>query len=319
MKNSEIKSFLELDDAHLLERLEAEIEKLWKENVSEIDFVRQLNPSQRVVYLLFVFEGEIGNGGLSQFFFNRGIEIAMLVPEAYREAGLIDHEQFVQKVLHLVQPHVADFARESQVCWQDYLNAKAALDLNEYDEEFSRITSAGTTRKLNQYLRAHLADILSVSGDLVPAQKLSVVDKPKLKKIKNMVCGGRGNWSECDGRLSSIEFYFNNVTDVNHPKRKGIVLEIKSDYDAGRHYVQFLYDILRSLKLVWRKDASTESDSLLARNFAGGSMDELASGYYLSLVEFGRTCCKEKVAPYMVASDAMGLTVEYLNGAKIHC
>lgn len=64
-----------------------ELPKLCTTELSDTEFFNKLTRGQKVFYSIFVFEGEVGNGGIYQFFYN-DFKLAIAVYESIEELKL---------------------------------------------------------------------------------------------------------------------------------------------------------------------------------------------------------------------------------------
>lgn len=116
-----------------------------------------LSRPEHQVTMVLIYLGEVGNGGHTQFFSNRGGEIATRVRAALREIGLVDLEVFLESAVAVfpdgeVPADRGEVDRLFEVWDEDRLAR--------FDELDRRVSQGDPYPRLLAYLREHERDVL---------------------------------------------------------------------------------------------------------------------------------------------------------------
>ena len=92
----------------------------------------------RALFVVLMFDMEIQNGGLAQFFWNCGASYARLLPDALRTTGLADVADLYDGFLrdHALTPDIIASFRERDPEWGDYYEW---YDYNAFDDPYMKI------------------------------------------------------------------------------------------------------------------------------------------------------------------------------------
>lgn len=132
------------------------------------DYFNQLNTSQRIYAVLLQMDGQINNGGVYQFLWNRP-EMIYAAAEALHELGIEPLDEHFSAVLKELESNSADFARDKRV-WNDpaisheqkwtvfqegrrYIPTGDRIEAYFYTDEFAQYFHG----KVMDYLREHRA------------------------------------------------------------------------------------------------------------------------------------------------------------------
>jgi len=116
-----------------------------------------LSRPEHQVTMVLIYVGEVGNGGHTQFFSNRGGEIAMRVRAALREIGLVDLEVILENAFDVfpdgeVPVDRAEVDRLLESWDEDRLDC--------FDDLDRRVWRLDPYPRLIAYLREHERDVL---------------------------------------------------------------------------------------------------------------------------------------------------------------
>lgn len=122
-------------------------------------------PEQHVTMVL-IYDGEVGNGGHTQFFSNRGGDIVMRVRAALREIGLAEHEAILERAVAIFPGGEvpADRAAVDRL-----LSALTEDRLALFDPLDRQIWSLHPDARLLAYMREHESDLLRPERGLAVA------------------------------------------------------------------------------------------------------------------------------------------------------
>jgi hypothetical protein len=116
-----------------------------------------LSRPEHQVSMVLIYVGEVGNGGHTQFFSNRGGDIVTRVRAALRDIGLVELDVFLEDAVAVfpegdVPSDCAEVDRLLEVCGEDRL-----AELERLDRDVSRIDPYP---RLIAYLRENERDVL---------------------------------------------------------------------------------------------------------------------------------------------------------------
>jgi hypothetical protein len=129
----------------------------WGVRVRPTDRWLGLSQPEHQVSMVLIYVGEVGNGGHTQFFSNRGGEIAARVRAALREIGLVDLDSILGSACALFPSgHVPADRKEV-----DRLLASSGTGpLAELDQLDRKLWKLNVYPRLLAYLREHESDVL---------------------------------------------------------------------------------------------------------------------------------------------------------------
>lgn len=127
--------------------------KIAGEEMPNQDFFNKLNRPQKVFYCMLVFNGDVDNGGVNQFFFNKP-EFAFAVLETFEELKLPKLKNDYEKCLNELMGNADSYGKRKQIfndenkSWEKrwkaftdgYAEIKSAEKLEDYyyDKEFKK-------------------------------------------------------------------------------------------------------------------------------------------------------------------------------------
>lgn len=76
-----------------------------RSDADAVDFVRSLSPGLRMVWGLFMLEGEVNNGGFTQFFWNSSRHYVPVVREGCTLIGAHEHLGLLEEALAVHEEH----------------------------------------------------------------------------------------------------------------------------------------------------------------------------------------------------------------------
>jgi hypothetical protein len=159
------------------------IEKEYPRGYEDINLVRELTPGQRLLIVLGVFDGQVKNGGITQFFWNFP-EFAFEARDALETLGetevLANYDKALEAWLG-AKDRCAELRREWMTAtgdaprWEAFRKSNEALDLSWFDDayldqwgddargDWVRLRPGladRLLRRLAEYVRAHPAEFI---------------------------------------------------------------------------------------------------------------------------------------------------------------
>lgn len=65
----------------------------------QVEFVRSLSPGMRMVWGVFMVDGEVNNGGFNQFFWNSAHRYVNEASEGFRRIGAFEHARLLDEAV----------------------------------------------------------------------------------------------------------------------------------------------------------------------------------------------------------------------------
>ena len=125
-KNLHGEKLLKLSDDQLFEAVYFYNLDLVESYPSENDALSQISPERRVVYILSIFDMELQNGGLCQFFVNSSRNLAPYIDECLKTVGAEEHRKLL-----------AEFVADNQIDLNE-LDSFIIFDVEEYAAQTKR-------------------------------------------------------------------------------------------------------------------------------------------------------------------------------------
>lgn len=146
-----------LPDDVLLETVWERVEKRLADYEEPEERLRALNEPQRVVWVLWMLDMEVNNGGLCQFFVNSSRAAASWVSDCMALVGADEHRQLYDDFVARNQLDLTDLSSFDVRRVSDYKKQCQRLPFDEYDEHFYRLEPL--EMYLKPYIRAHLEEL----------------------------------------------------------------------------------------------------------------------------------------------------------------
>lgn len=128
----------------------------------EFKIVTSWNKSRQAIYLIWVLEGEVNNGGFNQFYFNSSGNFSELIPDAFK---LIGANRFSDLVTRANTTYKLEY--EKITAYQDgtlegFSKSYENNPLDVYDDEFYELYKEENLNDLQiKYIRLHKSDFFN--------------------------------------------------------------------------------------------------------------------------------------------------------------
>lgn len=96
----------------------------------------QFSGPRRIVYILSMFDMEIQNGGLCQFFVNSSIAVAPYVSDALAAVGATEHRALFEQFLTSNSIDVSDLASFRVISTKGYIKQTNRFDYDAFDDRY---------------------------------------------------------------------------------------------------------------------------------------------------------------------------------------
>lgn len=153
MPASELSSLLDADlFSAALARTEGKVDQF----EALTDGVNSLQHTQRVFYVTSLYETEVTNGGLCQFFANQSREFAPQIADYLDEISAADHKALFERFVQENKIDVNDLSSFITENVNDYLLQEARYPFDDFSNAYFKLKPIADL--LPQYVRAHLSD-----------------------------------------------------------------------------------------------------------------------------------------------------------------
>ncbi len=128
------------------------------EEQSEMDFLAALTPEGKWLHLIMIVDGEVGNGGFNQYFFNTEGAYADATVAALQKFCSPKHAEPLEAALRFIGEKSGEEGREKPRTIQEMLDALGDsfddLDFGDFDAEWKRLEKA-RKMQMARFMRAN--------------------------------------------------------------------------------------------------------------------------------------------------------------------
>lgn len=124
-------------------------EKLPDDFEKEYQTVISWNKSRQAVYMIWVLDAEVNNGGFNQYYFNSSGKFYKHLPEALRLVGARPYAELVEKANQTFENENEKITRHQDGTIEGFSKSYEDNPLNNFDNEFGNLYE---TEDLNQIL-----------------------------------------------------------------------------------------------------------------------------------------------------------------------
>lgn len=121
---------------------------------TEVLALSQMSPVRRTVFVLSMYEYEIGNGGLCQFFVNSSRELAPYVSECLEEVGAIEHKDLFDNFIldNSIDVNALDYFEIDDL--DEYAEKAELYDFDSFDDAYMELPFLTDT--IVEYIRENI-------------------------------------------------------------------------------------------------------------------------------------------------------------------
>ena len=131
---------LKLSDDKLFEAVYIQTLDLVESFADEESAFAQISPAHRTVYILSIYDMEIQNGGLCQFFVNSSRLLAPHVEEYLKTVGAEDHRQLFSEFVASNQLDLQNLDSFEITDVEEYAAQTERYDFDTFDEAYCKLT-----------------------------------------------------------------------------------------------------------------------------------------------------------------------------------
>jgi hypothetical protein len=112
------------------------VAKMLSDLSDEYDIVMKLSKSQQAIYVIWLVESEVNNGGFNQFFYNSSREFAEYMVEAFTTIGAVKFSNLVQQAYETYKREKEKISKQQDGSSEGFSKSYEKNPLNKYDDEF---------------------------------------------------------------------------------------------------------------------------------------------------------------------------------------
>ena len=128
----------------------------------EKELVKLLTAGQRAIYITWIVEAEVRNGGFNQFYFNSSGELADMAEEAFRTISASKIANLIKKANLIRDEMDLSFQSSDSDTVGAFKNFRDRHPLNNLDDEFYRLAKEESLTSLKiEYIRNNLDQFVS--------------------------------------------------------------------------------------------------------------------------------------------------------------
>lgn len=113
--------------------------KFNKDFSNEEDIVRSLSVGQKAVYVTWILEAEVNNGGFNQFYFNSSGQLADLGEDSFRIMGAAQFADLVRQANLIYDEIKDDLEKYNDGTIESFSKSYEQNPLNELDDKFYKL------------------------------------------------------------------------------------------------------------------------------------------------------------------------------------
>ncbi|CCH52552.1 hypothetical protein BN8_01561 [Fibrisoma limi BUZ 3] len=133
-----------------------------KDLAREIDVLKTLSKGQQAVYITWVLENEVGNGGFFQFFRNTPDQFAALAVDGIRTLGATPFDDILQQASEIYAEMVAEQEIINPAALQLLGKANNNDPMREIDEDFNATNEEKSLSEYRvKYIKSHKDEFVS--------------------------------------------------------------------------------------------------------------------------------------------------------------
>lgn len=137
-------------------------ENMGKDYENEYEIVTSWNKSRQAIYVIWLLEGEVNNGGFNQFYFNSSGEFSLLVPEALKLIGAPKFSDLVKRANSTYKSEYDKITEHQDGTIEGFSKSYENNPLDKYDDEFYELYENENLNDIQiKFIRSHIDDFIN--------------------------------------------------------------------------------------------------------------------------------------------------------------
>lgn len=136
-------------------------EKLPNDYNKEYETVKSWNKSRQAIYMIWILEGEVNNGGFNQFYANPSGQFSQHLPEALEIVGANKFSSLAQNANELYDKEKKKITKHQDGTLEGFSKSYEDNPLEKYDTEFYELYKTENLQKIQvNYIRNNKKDFI---------------------------------------------------------------------------------------------------------------------------------------------------------------
>ena len=136
-------------------------EKISEGYTREFEEVSSFSKNRQFIYVIWVLEAEVNNGGFNQFYYNPSGKFAPILPEALRMVGAIKFSNLVERANAMYKRDYDKITKYQDGSLEGFSKSYIDNPLNELDTEFYDLNNEEDLNQIQvDYIRSHKKDFV---------------------------------------------------------------------------------------------------------------------------------------------------------------
>lgn len=137
-------------------------ENMGKDYEKEYEVVTSWNKSRQAIYVIWLLEGEVNNGGFNQFYFNSSGEFSQLLPEALKLVGAPKFSDLVKRANATYKSEYDKITEHQDGTIEGFSKSYENNPLDKYDNEFYELYENENLYDIQiKFIRSHKDDFIN--------------------------------------------------------------------------------------------------------------------------------------------------------------
>lgn len=130
--------------------------KLSSNPENENETVMTWNKSRQAIYMIWLLEAEVNNGGCNQFYFNSSGQFYKHLPEALKLVGALKFSALTEQANSTYEKENEKITKHRDETLEGFSKSDEDNPLNEYDDKFYELYQEENLQKIQvEYIRKH--------------------------------------------------------------------------------------------------------------------------------------------------------------------
>lgn len=130
-----------------------------KDSKTEFEDVLNWNKSRQAIYMIWLLESEVNNGGFNQFYFNSSGRFCLLLPSALKLIGAFRFAELIQEVNEIYEREKEKITKHFDGTFEGFSNSYKDNPLNDFDNKFYDLYKTENLGEIQiNYIREHIED-----------------------------------------------------------------------------------------------------------------------------------------------------------------
>lgn len=105
----------------------------------ELAYILSLSKPQQVIYIIWLLEGEVNNGGFNQYYYNSSGQFAKLAPDALKLVGATQFAALTQAANKMYEKEKYRITRHQDGTSEGFSKSYENNPLDEFDDQFYKL------------------------------------------------------------------------------------------------------------------------------------------------------------------------------------